>query len=128
MTSPTTRTAAGPLRVSTRNPRYFTPPSADGTERAVYLTGSHIWNNLHDGMGPGPEGPADPERFDFDGYLRFLTERGHNFIRLWRWEVSEQSVACGEGKRAGYGPDGVFAVAPIGFGGDGGVRRPSGLR
>src|ERR687897_2834948 len=76
MTSPTPRTAAGPLRVSTRNPRYFTPPSADGTERAVYLTGSHIWNNLHDGMGPGPVGPADPERFDFDGYLRFLTERG----------------------------------------------------
>jgi hypothetical protein len=95
MTSPTTRTAAGPLRVSTRNPRYFTPPSADGTERAVYLTGSHIWNNLHDGMGPGPEGRADPERFDFDGYLRFLTERGHNFIRLWRWEQVRSQAAGG---------------------------------
>ena len=95
MTSPTTRTAAGPLRVSTRNPRYFTPPSADGTERAVYLTGSHIWNNLHDGMGPGPVGPADPERFDFDGYLRFLTERGHNFIRLWRWEQVRSQAAGG---------------------------------
>jgi len=95
MTSPTTRTAAGPLRVSTRNPRYFTPPSADGTERAVYLTGSHIWNNLHDGMGPGPEGPADPEHFDFDGYLRFLIERGHNFIRLWRWEQVRSQAADG---------------------------------
>jgi hypothetical protein len=64
-------------------------------ERAVYLTGSHIWNNLHDGMGPGAEAPADPERFDFDGYLRFLTERGHNFIRLWRWEQVRSQAAGG---------------------------------
>ena len=90
-----TRIPAGPLRVSTRYPRYFTTSSADGTERAVYLTGSHIWNNLHDGMGPGPDGPADPERFDFDGYLRFLTERGHNFIRLWRWEQVRSQAAGG---------------------------------
>jgi len=33
------------------NPRYFTVASDEG--RAVYLTGSHIWNNLHDGMGRG---------------------------------------------------------------------------
>src|SRR5262249_52407351 len=51
-----------------------------------YLTGSHINNNLHDGMGPGPACAAAPERFDFDAYLRFLTNHGHNFIRLWRWE------------------------------------------
>jgi hypothetical protein len=95
MTTTELRTAAGPLRVSTRNPRYFTPPSDDGTERAVYLTGSHIWNSLHDGLGPGAEGPAEPERFDFDGYLRFLTERGHNFIRLWRWEQVRSQAAGG---------------------------------
>jgi hypothetical protein len=87
--------AEGPLRVSTGNPRYFTPPSAGGAERAVYLTGSHIWNNLHDGMGPGAEAPAEPEAFDFDGYLRFLTERGHNFIRLWRWEQARSQAAGG---------------------------------
>jgi hypothetical protein len=40
----------GPLVVSTANPRYFTVASNDG--KAVYLTGSHMWNNLHDGMGP----------------------------------------------------------------------------
>ena len=28
----------------------------------------------------------DPELFDFETYLDFLSERGHNFIRLWRWE------------------------------------------
>ena len=36
--------AAGPLRVSYDNPRYF----ADPKERIVYLTGSHTWDNLQD--------------------------------------------------------------------------------
>lgn len=74
----------GPLVVSSNNPRYFT--TAEAPERAVYLTGSHVNNNLHDGLGPGRDCPEDPERFDFDAYLELLTERGHNFIRLWRWE------------------------------------------
>jgi hypothetical protein len=52
----------------------------------VYLTGSHINNNFHDGMGLGPACPETPERFDFDAYLAFLQEHGHNFLRLWRWE------------------------------------------
>src|SRR5262249_3563482 len=39
--------AKGPLRVCQPNPRYF----ADSTGKAVYLTGSHTWNNLQD-MGP----------------------------------------------------------------------------
>jgi hypothetical protein len=95
MTTTKSRVAAGPLRVSTKNPRYFTPSSVDGAERAVYLTGSHIWNSLHDGMGPGAEAPEKPEQFDFDGYLRFLTERGHNFIRLWRWEQVRSQAAGG---------------------------------
>jgi len=74
----------GPLIVSPRNPRYFTAKDGDGD--AVYLTGSHIWNNFHDGMGPGGECSATPERLDFGDYLAFLKEHGHNFIRLWRWE------------------------------------------
>jgi hypothetical protein len=85
----------GPLRVASSNPRYFTATPRDGTVRAVYLTGSHIWNNLHDGMGPGSDAPAEPEQMDFDAYLRFLTERGHNFIRLWRWEQFRSQAAGG---------------------------------
>lgn len=86
---------AGPLVVASRNPRYFTHATGPTAGRAVHLTGSHVWNNLHDGMGPGPEAPAEPERFDYDGYLRFLAERGHNFIRLWRWEHIRSQAAGG---------------------------------
>jgi hypothetical protein len=89
------RRAEGPLVVSRRNRRYFTPSTGEGAGRAVYLTGSHIWNNLHDGMGPGAEGPAEPEPFDYAAYLRFLTERGHNLIRLWRWEQVRSQAAGG---------------------------------
>ena len=74
----------GPLAVSSANPRYFTATAAP--EQAVYLTGSHVNNNFHDGLGLGRDCPEEPERFDFDAYLELLTERGHNFIRLWRWE------------------------------------------
>ena len=74
--------AGGPLVVSAANPRYFT---IDG-QRAVYLTGSHIWNNFHDGLGPGAACAEPPEQNDYVAYLDFLKAHGHNFIRLWRWE------------------------------------------
>ena len=79
--------ARGPLVVSKRNPRYFTVrPDDSRSGRVVYLTGSHINNNFQDGMGPGADCPATPERFDYAAYLQFLADHGHNFIRLWRWE------------------------------------------
>jgi hypothetical protein len=77
--------ADGPLVVSALNPRYFAI-ATDSGERVVYLTGSHVNNNFHDGLGFGPECAPEPERFDFDAYLAFLDAHGHNFIRLWRWE------------------------------------------
>ncbi|RPJ36327.1 MAG: hypothetical protein EHM35_08280, partial [Planctomycetaceae bacterium] len=52
--------AAGPLRVLPANPRYFT----DGSGKAVYLTGSHTWLNLQDGVLTDP-----PPAFDYDGWL-----------------------------------------------------------
>ena len=94
--SPSSRqvTAAGPLTVSAANPRYFTAAAGDtADQRAVYLTGSHIWNNLHDGMGPGPVCAETPEELDYGAYLDFLVERGHNFIRLWRWEQFKSQAA-----------------------------------
>ncbi len=72
--------AMGPLKVHSTNSRYF----ADGTGKAVYLTGSHTWSNLKD---MGKTDPPPP--FDFDTYLDFMQQHNHNFIRLWTWELSK---------------------------------------
>ena len=70
----------GTLRVHSTNPRYFT----DGSGNAIYLTGSHTWSNFKN------IGPTDPPIiFDYDGYLDFLTQYNHNFIRLWTWELTK---------------------------------------
>ena len=88
--------AAGPLVISEANPRYFAVAARDATDRrAVYLTGSHVNNNFHDGSGPGTDCAETPEPNDFRGYLGFLKELGHNFIRLWRWEQFKSQVAGG---------------------------------
>jgi uncharacterized protein DUF6298 len=86
--------AAGPLVVSTANSRYFSVAGQD--QQAIYLTGSHIWNNLHDGMGPGADCAATFEQLDYGAYLDFLEEHGHNFIRLWRWEQVRSQAAGGD--------------------------------
>jgi hypothetical protein len=65
-----------PLRVHPGNPRYF----QDGEGRAVYLAGSHHWDNLVDN-------DERPGGFDFEGYLSSLVSWGHNFIRLWAHEA-----------------------------------------
>lgn len=73
-----TAPACGPLKVHPTNPRYFT----DGAGRAVYLAGSHTWNNFRD------RNPGDPpEIFDFPGFLDFQEKFHHNFFRLWAWEL-----------------------------------------
>ena len=49
---PNGRPALRPLVVSDANPRYFAV-AGDPDERAVYLTGSHIYQTLQDGIEPG---------------------------------------------------------------------------
>ena len=90
----------GPLSVHPENPRYFRNPA---TGKAVYLTGSHTWNNLQDMEPKGSTGS-----FDFDGYLDFLVRHHHNFIRLWRWE----STAGTRLRAAGRTRTREFVVAP----------------
>jgi glucose/arabinose dehydrogenase len=71
--------AAGPLRVHPTNPRYFADgtKSADGSIKAVYLTGSHTWNVLQD------SDDVDSRRFDYNAFLNLLARHNHNFFRLW---------------------------------------------
>jgi hypothetical protein len=78
----------GPLRVLPSNTRYFT----DGSGKAVYLTGSHVWWSLVGGSTWKVSPCENPVReFSFKEYLDQLRHYGHNFIRLWaielpRWE------------------------------------------
>ena len=46
-------------------------------------------------MGPGLA-CAKSEQIDYDAYLDFLEDHGHNFIRLWRWEQFRSQAAGGE--------------------------------
>ena len=68
----------GPLKVSEENPRYFT----DRTGKAIYLTGSHTWNNL---VEMSSAAGADP--FDYEAFLAMLETHNQNFFRLWAWDL-----------------------------------------
>jgi hypothetical protein len=67
-----------PLRAHPTNPRYF----ADGSGRAVYLTGSQTWNTFQDW---GTHGTVQP--VDFDAFVRMLRSHNHNFTFLWSTEL-----------------------------------------
>jgi len=79
---PVAKRPMGPLRTCTANPRYF----ADASGRPVYLTGSHTWQSLQDGILSNYTTVSQP--FDYTGYLSLLQTNHHNFIRLWRWELT----------------------------------------
>lgn len=67
---------AGPLRISGPNSLYLT----DSNGKAIYLTGSHTWNNLQNWS------DSSHPKLDYDAYLGFLRRENHNFVRLWVWE------------------------------------------
>lgn len=67
-----------PLRALSTNPHYFT----DGSGKAIYLTGSHTWNNLQDW---GTNGSIQP--LDFSAYVKMLVAHHHNFTLLWATEL-----------------------------------------
>ena len=67
-----------PLNALGTNPNYFT----DGSGKAIYLTGSHTWNNLQDW---GTNGSIQP--LDFTAYVKMLVAHNHNFTLLWATEL-----------------------------------------
>ncbi len=73
--------AQGPLRVHPTNPRYF----ADGSGRAILLTGSHTWGNFQDYRYVTLPSPPP---IDFGAYLAFMRAHHHNCFRLWTWETA----------------------------------------
>ncbi len=99
------RPAMGPLAVHPENPRYF-QNTVTGT--AVYLTGSHTWANLVD-IGPSDPPPA----FDYEAYIDWMAGLGHNFMRMWTWElVSWDTKANGEGKHHTAAPQPYARTGP----------------
>ena len=78
-----TAPAGGPLRVHRTNPRYF----ADARGRPVYLTGSHVWWNFAADRPWAECRATSPLSFSWPAHLRQLQRYGHNFIRLWRFEL-----------------------------------------
>ena len=67
----------GVLKHLPSNPRYFT----DNSGKAIFLTGSHTWENFQDMS--SKEGRP---KLDWKGYLDMMEEYNHNFMRFWVWE------------------------------------------
>src|SRR5437868_8355635 len=67
-----------PLKALATNPHYFT----DGTGKAIYLTGSHTWNNFQDW---GTNDSIQP--LDFQPFVQMLVKYRHNFTLLWTTEL-----------------------------------------
>ena len=67
----------GPLKRSADNPNYFT----DNTGKAIFLTGSHTWENFQD-----ITSEENLPRFDWAEYLDMMESKHHNFMRFWVWE------------------------------------------
>lgn len=91
--------ARGPLRALPSNPHWF----EDGSGKAVYLAGSHVWQNLQDNglLIPGATSNP-PDLFDYEGYLNRLENYGHNFFRLWRWETTKWTDRYAGGDEVKY--------------------------
>src|SRR5439155_5569626 len=63
----TSRPITAPLKALSTNPHYFT----DGSGKAIYLTGSHTWNDFQDW---GTNDSIQP--FDFSAFVKILV--AHN--------------------------------------------------
>jgi len=68
-----------PLRVSATNTHFL----VDAAGRAVYLAGSHTWDDLQD----MDLMPATPTAFDFTAYVNFMVAHGQNLTILWRKDL-----------------------------------------
>ncbi len=71
------KTIQGPLKRCAANPNYFT----DNSGKAIFLTGSHTWENFQDIYSE-----ENLPKFDWNEYLDMMESKHHNFMRFWVWE------------------------------------------
>lgn len=83
--SNTTNNSMGPLKHSTVNTRYFVNPAGN----AVFLSGSHTWNDFQD---TGQAAGVTPAAFPFANYVAMLKADGQNATILWRKDMPRE---CG---------------------------------
>ncbi|MCB0688392.1 MAG: DUF4038 domain-containing protein, partial [Saprospiraceae bacterium] len=67
----------GVLRHLPSNPNYFTDDSGE----AIFLTGSHTWENFQDIYSE-----ENMPKLDWEEYLNMMEDKDHNFMRFWVWE------------------------------------------
>ena len=72
----------GPLKQSTVNTRYFVDPAGN----AVFLAGSHTWDDFQD---TDTNIGSTPAAFDFNAYVTFLKAHNHNATILWHKDLPE---------------------------------------
>jgi hypothetical protein len=70
----------GPLKQSTANSRYLVDPAGN----AVFLSGSHSWNDFQD-----TDTSSSPAAAGFNSYVAFLKSSGHNVTILWHKDLPE---------------------------------------
>ncbi len=102
------------LRVSGVNPRYLVQGS--DTTRAVFLAGTQTWLTLRDG-GEAPTIPQVPP-FNWQGYLDFLTQQGHNHTKFRTWE-NDWNNALSNLSDFRYGPCNIYRRTGPGIAEDG---------
>ena len=78
--------ASGPLRVSRENGRYF----IDGSGKAVYLTGSHYWMNLQDGVLADPPPHLTIQAIWISWWRTTITSFGCGSWEQAKWVVEWQ--------------------------------------
>ena len=90
----------GVLRINPANRRYFT----NNNGKAVYLTGSHTWATLQDGLITNGDNIDPAPAFNYNGYLDFLQQYNHNFIRLWVTDLPKTDYSQESYGKAVYYP------------------------
>ncbi len=87
--------AKEPLRVLASNPRHF----ADGSGKAIYLTGTHNWHNFENNGRRRWEAGEPPPAPDSEGYLDLL---------VTQWAIGPAKPARGRGSTTFPGPAALY--------------------
>src|SRR6185437_16588158 len=91
---------AGPLRVSTINPRYFT----DNSGKAILIASDHTWETLQDQGTAYPFGATNTFNYcsatgslscDPNSYISWLVSNGFNATVLWTWWLPNACTGTG---------------------------------